>query len=36
MVLRLLTHKLGVIDDTLHVRITALDPGTLLLLSNAL
>ncbi len=36
MVLCLLTHKLGVIDDTLHVRIAALDPDTLLLLSDAL
>jgi predicted transposase YdaD len=36
MVLRQLTHKLGALDEALRVRIAALDPDTLLRLSDAL
>ena len=36
MVLRQLTHKLGALDEALRVRIAALDPETLLRLSDAL
>ena len=36
LVLRLLTHKLGALDEALRVRVASLEPETLLRLSDAL
>ena len=36
LVLRLLTHKLGALDEALRVRVASLEPETLLQLSDAL